>query len=178
MSMAKAGRRAKYCDEKVEQICEVLRKGGTNADAARKAGINVDTFYEWLNSKPDFSDAIKSAKEAYQKWLNNDMLDTAKKSLKELLEGGEYEEVKTEYRMGRDGSPEIAKQTRTKKRVGPNPTAVIFALCNRDPENWQNRVSQEVKGKIETETKGNISLKNVPTELLEQIVDAIDGETE
>ena len=62
------------------------------------------------------------------------------------------------------------------KRVPPSATAIIFALCNRDPEHWQNRVSNDISGKIETENKGaGVSLANVPDSLLSQVIEAING---
>lgn len=167
-----------YTPDRVAKICQAIENGETNATAAKIGGIHVATFCEWQNTKPEFAEAVKRAKAAFEEWQMNGILEDARKSLKTLICGQEYEEIKTEYENDRTGNPRIKKQTRVTKKILPNPTAVIFALCNRDPENWQNRVSQEVKGKIETETKGNISLKNVPTELLEQIVDAIDGGTE
>ena len=88
----------------------------------------------------------------------------------------EYEETKTEYENDKNGNPRIRKQTVVTKRIAPSPTAVIFALCNRDPEHWQNRVAQDITGKLETETKGSgVSLANVPDELLAKVIDAING---
>lgn len=175
--MAQRGRQAKYSPERVEIICSELANGSTVQAATKKAGIHVDTFYDWKNNKPEFSEAVKRAEEQFEEWQMNGILEDAKKSLKTLILGQEYEEVKTEYEQNpKDPTqPRIKRQTRTTKKVLPNPTAVIFALCNRDPEHWQNRVNNELSGKIETETKSNISLANVPDSLLAQVIDAING---
>ena len=61
------------------------------------------------------------------------------------------------------------------KKAAPNPTAIIFALCNRAPGEWSNKHIQELTGKIETETKPGITLANVPDNLLAQVIDAING---
>ncbi len=166
---------AKYNSKTVQKICQYIVQGETNEHAAELAGIHKDTFYTWMKTKPDFSDAVKNAKEEYQKWLHNDILADAERSLKVLVNGTEYEEIKTEYENDSDGNPRIKKQTRVTKKVMPNPTAVIFALVNRDPEHWQNRINNEISGKVETETKQNISLANVPDELLGQLINAING---
>lgn len=170
-------RPTKYTPETTAKIFDALRSGDTNDIAAAKAGINIDTFYEWLKSKPEFSEGVKRSRAEYQEWELNGILADAKKSLKTLIVGCEYEEVKTEYEQDPHDptAPRIKKQTRTTKKVLPNATAVIFALCNRDPEHWQNRVSNELSGKIETEAKTDVSLARVPDELLAQVIDSING---
>ena len=172
--MAKGGRRPIYTPERVAKICEAIERGETNATAAKIGGIAISTFCEWQNSKPEFSEAVKRAKAAFEEWQMNGILEDAKKSLKTLVCGKEYEEVKTEYENDKNGNPRIKKQTRVTKIVLPNPTAVIFALCNRDPEHWQNRISNELSGKITTENKTDISLEKVPDDLLAQVINAIN----
>ena len=61
------------------------------------------------------------------------------------------------------------------KKAAPNATAIIFALCNRAPEEWSNKHIQEISGKLETETKQAVSLASVPDDLLAQVIDAING---
>ena len=171
-----AGRKPKYTPDRVAKICKAIENGETNETAAKIGGISVSTFCEWQATKKEFSEAIKKAREFYEDWQLHGILEDAKKSLKTLICGKEYEEVKTEYENDKNGNPRIKKQTRVTKVVLPNPTAVIFALCNRDPENWKNRVAQDVNGKIDVEQKGTgISLANVPDSLLAQVIDAING---
>ena len=172
---SKRGRRLKYTPERVEKICRAIEAGETNEVAAKLGGISVSTFCEWQASKPDFSEAIKKARERFEEWQMNGILEDARKSLKTLICGQEYEEIKTEYENDKTGNPRIRKQTRVTKKIMPNPTAVIFALCNRDPEHWQNRVTNELSGKIETETKSELSLKNVPDDLLAKVIESING---
>ena len=164
-----------YTPERVKRICDAIERGETNETAAKIGGIAVGTFFRWMDEKSEFKDAIKRAKAAFEDWQLNGILEDAKKSLKTLICGQEYEEIKTEYEDDKAGNPRIKKQTRITKKIMPNPTAVIFALCNRDPEHWQNRVTNEVSGKIETEAKSSVSLSNVPDSLLAQVIDAING---
>ena len=164
-----------YTPERVAKICKAIENGETNETAAKIGGIAVSTFCEWQAKKPEFMEAVKRAKAAFEDWQLNGILDDARKSLKTLICGQEYEEVKTEYENDKNGNPRIRKQTRVTKKVLPNPTAVIFALCNRDPENWSNKHIQELTGKIETESKPGITLANVPDGLLAQVIDAING---
>ena len=165
-----------YTPERVAKICKAIENGETNATAAKIGGIHIATFCEWQNTKPEFAEAVKRAKAAFEDWQMNGILEDARKSLKTLICGQEYEEIKTEYENDKTGNPRIKKQTRVTKKILPNPTAVIFALCNRDPDNWKNRVAQDVNGKIDVEQKGSgVSLVNVPDNLLAQVIDAING---
>ena len=50
----------KYCQEITEQICKSLLELKGRVNAAKEAGINYDTFCEWMK-KPEFSEAIKKA---------------------------------------------------------------------------------------------------------------------
>lgn len=172
--MAKRGRQPMYTPDRVKRICDAIERGETNETAAKIGGIHVSTFCEWQNSKPEFSEAVKRAKAAFEDWQMNGILEDARKSLKTLVCGQEYEEIKTEYENDKSGNPRIRKQTRVTKKILPNPTAVIFALCNRDPEHWQNRVNNEITGKIDTDSKQELSLKHVPDDLLAQVIDAIN----
>lgn len=164
-----------YTPERVKIICDALARGETQETAYKLAGIVADTYYRWLKEYSEFSESVKKAQAAFQDWQMNGILEDARKSLKTLICGQEYEEIKTEYENDKDGNPRIKKQIRITKKVLPNPTAVIFALCNRDPEHWQNRVNTELSGKVETETKSNVSLANVPDDLLAKVIDAING---
>lgn len=164
-----------YTPERVAKICKAIENGETNAVAAKIGGIHVATFCEWQNTKPEFAEAVKRAKATFEDWQLNGILEDAKKSLKTLICGQEYEEIKTEYENDKNSNPRIRKQIRVTKKVLPNPTAVIFALCNRAPGEWSNRHIQELTGKIETESKPGVTLSNVPDNLLAQVIDAING---
>lgn len=171
--MAKRGRKPMYTPERVKRICDAIERGETNETAARIGGIAVGTFCRWMDEKSEFKDAVKRAKAAFEDWQMNGILEDARKSLKTLVCGQEYEEIKTEYENDSAGHPRIKKQIRITKKILPNATAVIFALCNRDPEHWQNRVNTELSGKVETESKSKISLANVPDSLLAQVIESI-----
>lgn len=164
-----------YTPERVAKICKAIEDGETNAMAAKIGGIAISTFCEWQAEKPEFMEAVKRAKAAFEDWQLNGVLEDAKKSLKTLICGQEYEEVKTEYKSDANGQPVIKSQVRTTKRILPNATAVIFALCNRDPEHWQNRINADVNSKVTAETKTDLSLANVPDDLLAQVIEAING---
>lgn len=51
----------KYGKEITDELCKFFRQGSNREDAATMVGISKETFYQWLNHKPDFADAIKKA---------------------------------------------------------------------------------------------------------------------
>lgn len=61
--MAKRGTRGKYTPERVKIICDAIRSLKGRLGSAKEAGIHYDTFCEWYNKKPEFTDAIKRAEE-------------------------------------------------------------------------------------------------------------------
>ena len=169
-------RPTKYTPERVKKICDAIERGETLERAAQLGGITYKTVNEWMNTKSEFGDAVKRAQQAYEDWEYKQLLSDAKKSLKSLILGIEYEETKTTYEPDprNPANPRIKSQVVTTKRIPPNATALIFALCNRDPEHWQQKVTNEVTGKVTTDSEPVISLKKVPTELLEQLADALN----
>lgn len=56
-----AGRRSKYTPETVDKLTQAIRLGATYKLACDYAGIDTSTFYDWRNTKPQFSNAIKLA---------------------------------------------------------------------------------------------------------------------
>lgn len=168
----------KYNIDILNEICGYLREGDTARTAAAKAGIHEDTYYEWIKVHPEFSEAVKRAQAEHKQKEFGEILDSAKKSLKILVEGTEYDEVETEYGTDKNGNVYIKHQKTKKKKILPNPTSVIFALTNRDPENWKNRYSTEQDVKVRGDTETKVSLSKVPDDLLEQVVKAIRGESD
>lgn len=135
---------AKYNKKIVERILELVRTDSyTILEICEKVGISKDTFFDWRNNKPDFSDLLEKANDE----LYDKMLIVAKKSLFKLVEGYTYDERKTITISDKDGNPKIKEQTIIKKTVSPNLGAIIHLQTNKDPANWKNRQNTEVTGK-------------------------------
>ena len=49
--------KGKFNDVK-DDIISYIREGDSNILACKKVGISKSTFYEWLESYPDFSDSL------------------------------------------------------------------------------------------------------------------------
>ena len=141
---------AKYSAELTERICSLLRADSyTIAEICKIVGIAESTFYEWKDSKAEFSEAIKKAQEECRGFFATE----AKKSLLKLVQGFTVEEKRTvtadSGKKSEDGKPivKVKEHTTVTKYVAPNPTAIIFTLTNCDPTNWKNRQSAELTGK-------------------------------
>lgn len=171
----KKGRKPQWTETKVEIMCKAIAAGKSYKDAFTAARVSKATFYAHLANDLDFSNRVKKAEQEYQDWYDSQLVVDCKRSLIELVNGYEWDETTTEHALNKEGKMVEVKKKIVHKKAAPNPTAIIFALCNRDPEHWQNRVNNELSGKIETETKSNISLANVPDSLLAQVIDAING---
>jgi hypothetical protein len=126
--------KGKFNDVK-DDIISYIREGDSNILACKKVGISKETFYTWINDKPDFSDSLKKARKEFRETI----VQTLEQSLWKRAAGYEVEEVKNEYRTLNDGSKVLVKSSKTKKHFPPDTGALIFALINLDPENWKNR---------------------------------------
>jgi hypothetical protein len=135
---------AKYA-EAAPKILEYLEQGMTNDAASEKAGINMATFYSWMNEKSDFHDAVQRAKEV---GTQNAIRDV-EAALLNLAKGVEWEDVRTEYASELNPAtgkyePVIKKQVRTKKCIPANTEAIKFFLTNKAPAEWKNRNEHEI----------------------------------
>ena len=126
--------KGKFNDVK-DDIISCIREGDSNILACKKVGISKSTFYEWLESYPDFSDSLKKARKEFRETI----VQTLEQSLWKRAAGYEVEEVKNEYRTLKDGSKVLVKSSKITKHFPPDIGALIFALTNLDPENWKNK---------------------------------------
>lgn len=168
------GRKSSYTPERVEKIINAIRAGQTYKMAYTSAGVGKDAFYTWINEKAEFAEAVKVAEKEYGEWYASTLVQDCKRSLRDLVLGFEYEETKTERSTGKDGKT-VTKVTTTTKRVPPSATAIIFALSNRDPENWKNRQSTEIDANVKSENVNKPDLSAIPDDLLEQVLNKING---
>ena len=138
----------KYGKEITDKICKLFESDSyTNKEICEIVGITETTYYEWMNVHSEFSESIKSAKEVYQ----SKRLKACENSLNRLIDGYEYEEVTTEFKVAGDAEFQVGSKKVVKKHVAPNLGAIIHYQTNKDPENWKNKQSTEITGKIESE---------------------------
>ena len=171
----KPGRKPQWTDAKVEIIVKAIAAGISYKVSYTSARVGHDSFYRHLRDDSEFSAKVKRAEQDYQEWYDSQLIVDSKRSLLELIRGYEWDETTTESALDKNGKMVEVKKKIVHKKAAPNATAIIFALCNRAPEEWSNKHIQEISGKLETETKQAVSLASVPDDLLAQVIDAING---
>lgn len=159
---------AKYNKEIVKKICEYIRDGDSKKLASKKAGISESTFHEWANTKPEFLEAIKKAKEEFQETITGKLEAT----LWKRAMGYEVTETETEFVRDKEGNPVVKSQKKKVKHIQPDTGALIFALTNVAPDKWVNRQKTEIQSRIET-TEDLSVFEDLPEGLLFEIADKI-----
>ena len=172
----KGGRKYPITPERDTIIHDTLAEGKTYLEAYTKAGISKSTFFKYLESDKNLKDAVKKAEQDFHEYFDKHAVRLCKRSLTELITGYEYDEVTTESYIDPKTQKTVKKEKVAHKKVGPNITAVIFTLCNRDPDNWKNRITNDVNGHLETETNVNIpGLSKLSDETLAKVIDEINA---
>lgn len=164
---------AKYA-EASPLVLKALEDGCTMQEAAERGGISKQTLYEWMNTKPDFSDAVQHARRIG----DQNAVSKVEATLFRLATGYEYEDVRTEYgselnQQTGKMEPVIRKQVRTKRTVPPSTEAIKFFLTNKAPDQWKNRQEHDIPNldilrNLRVERSGNSSSEGLelnPTEI-------------
>lgn len=159
----------KYSEELTNEICQYLREGDSQKVAAMKAGIAEDTFYEWMNTKPEFSESVKKAKEEFRATI----VGKLEASLFKRATGYEFTETEIKYVSDKNGEPRIKGQKTKKKHIVPDTGALIFALSNLAPEKWVNKQRVDTREISKEESELIASLEKVPKEVLCDIADLL-----
>ena len=132
------------------------RQGLSNEQISNNIGIHESTFYRWQSMYSDIREAIKKGKEVVDFEVENALL---KRALG-------YEKEKTLTYLKDDGTGQKTKHVEvTKEHVPPDPTAMIFWLKNRKPNEWNERHNINHTGNINYRT----DFSNITTDELKRI---------
>lgn len=160
---------ARYSKKIVADICSLIEKDSyTIAEICKIVNIAESTFYDWKAKKVEFSEAIKKAQGVFDELI----VSEAKKSLVKLIRGYTAQDKKTVTtdtgKKDIDGKPivKVKEHSVNEKHYQPNTAAVIFALTNRDPDNWKNKYNNEVSGSVAVKSE----LEALSDEELENII--------
>ena len=148
------GRHSKYNPDETPKLAEEYAKElMTDAQIMRRLGISKETFYKWIKTHIDFSDAIKRGKEA----ANAELL----KAMRESAKGYYIEEEETTAILDRDKNPTGFKKTTRKRYIAPSTTMQIFMAKNRMPDEFRdvNRHEVDLRGKINVTTLADLMLE-------------------
>ena len=123
------GRKSKYetnVEPYLDKVREWKRNGATNEQIAERLDISLETFYSYLDEKPDFFDAIKKSKIDFVNELKNNLAEIARKhSLKT-----------TKTYIKEENGKKIKTVEITEKEVDADPAAIQILLKNIDRDNW------------------------------------------
>lgn len=72
-----SGRPSKYDEEYCEKVIDLGKQGLSITQMAFELKIHKDTLYEWKKVHPDFSDAIKKARDYSQAYWENALAKAA-----------------------------------------------------------------------------------------------------
>lgn len=143
-------RPTKYNKEIAKRICSLIEADTyTVAEVCRLVKIAPSTYFDWNERFAEFSYNVKKAKDARMAYF----VAEAKKSLLKKIQGYTVQEQHvTTVGTGRldvNGKeiPKIKERKTIDKEVQPDTAAIIFTLCNGDPEIWKNRQNNEITGK-------------------------------
>lgn len=145
---------------KAEKICEMYESGDVTIESCcGENGITVRTFWNWANLDSDISDRYKKAKGTHGKIGKEGIREKALDGLTRLITGYWIEESETEELYSKTGQLSGRRVKKKNRFIGPNATAVIFALKNTDPVNWNDNTVIDIITEEQTFKIGNQTIK-------------------
>ncbi len=133
-----AGRKTKYQEDFPERVEKLALEGKIDIEIYQALGISNATFYDYQNTYPEFSEALKRGKA-----VQDDKVESA---LRKRAMGYSCPETKPQWVNDKDGGHwEYAELI---KHYPPDPTSMIFWLKNRRPERWREKQEFEHSGSI------------------------------
>jgi len=132
---------------KVEKICELYSlENVTIESCCEEVGIAIRTFRNWCRDNADFAELFKKAKDANAKIGKEGLREKATSALEKAISGFFVEEEETIERFNAGGVKTSTIRTKRKKFINPSTTAIIFALKNVDPANWNDQNAIDLSG--------------------------------
>lgn len=130
--MARPSKYEPVFPETAQKLCKL---GATDVEIADFLGIAVSTLYEWKHLHPEFSEALKTGKEAADERVTRSLYHRAVgytfDAVKIFMPAGATDPVYAPYR----------------EHVPPDATSMIFWLKNRQPDQWRDKSEHEHTGK-------------------------------
>lgn len=174
-------RKGKYTAAMVTEIVKLLEDGNTDSDTYALVGISAETFYNWLETKPEFLEAVTHARgvarqravDAYRSAMKSQQQKTAKEVT--------FTETRLRKSRDKDGNAIDVPYTYTKTTVeksvaelAPDWRAAESYLKRRDPQNWaETYIIKVTPEQLEILKAFGI---NRPSDAFEQLIQKLDAE--
>lgn len=155
-----AGRPSKWDDRFITVARKACELGATDLELGEMLGVSERTIQTWRAEKPEFAEALKVGKAPAD--------DRVRRGLYQRAVGYSYESTKIFMPAGAS-EPVYAPFV---EHVPPDPTAAIFWLKNRLPDEWRDRKAVEHSGP----DGGPINFANLPDEELTARIKTLHAE--
>lgn len=134
----KRGRPSDYKPEYAEEAEKLYMTGKTDEQVAEYFKVSDSTLRRWVKDNKEFRQARKRGRDA-------DM--NVERSLYERAMGYSHPEEKI---FCSDGE---VTRVQTMRHYPPDPTAMIFWLKNRRPEQWRDKMQADLSGNVQVTIK-------------------------
>lgn len=128
-------------EEKLNQIKSWKGEGISHEQLAERIGINRTTLYSWISKYPEIAQVVKEGQERTVQYIEN--------ALMRKINGYTLRDTKRYKTTDKDGNV-VERIEVTEKEVGPDTTAIIFALKTKDPERWNEKITMEHSGRVDS----------------------------
>ncbi|NHN34697.1 transposase [Paenibacillus agricola] len=150
---------------RLAEIQQWFQEGVDSGVIVKNLGIAPATWYEYIDKHPMLAELVK--------WSKSVIISHVETSLLKAATGYEYEEIKTIIEEDKNGK----KKTRiekVKRHQPPNPTAMIFYLKNRAPNEWNDRREIIIDTKAAELERKQLFLQMIDADAIEAEYEAIE----
>lgn len=128
-------------EDKLTQIKSWKGEGISHEELAQRIGINRTTLYAWIHRCPEIAQAIEDGQQRTVQYIEN--------ALMKKINGYTLRDTKRYKTTDKDGNT-VERIEVTEKEVGPDTTAIIYALKVKDPERWNEKIRMEHTGRVDS----------------------------
>jgi len=130
-----------------KKICDDYGSNDVTIDSVcEQHGIAPRTFTYWIDQFAEVAELYKIAKDKNSKVHKMVMREKALNGLQRFLTGWSVEESETEEMKNGKGKVVMTKTKKKNKFIPPSTTAIIFALKNIDPAQWNEDMTIDFGG--------------------------------
>ncbi|MEI6100825.1 MAG: hypothetical protein WCP73_03210 [Eubacteriales bacterium] len=133
-------------EPKLKLIACWARRGVIDKDIAKKLDVAYSTFRDYAKEHTELKEALRDAKEVADTTVESSLFDTATGFTKTIKKAYKVKTVK--YRPNGTKLKETEEVIYADEEIyiEPNPTAQIYWLSNRMPEDWKNKREDTLVG--------------------------------
>jgi len=155
----KGGRKIKYNENFPKAAYELAKEGYLNKDIAKKLGISEETFYQYINQFPEFSESLKRGQPLAIQQVENSLFREAT--------GYEFTERHEEVSIDSEGNAKPVSVKTIVKWMRPQASTIFFFLTNRAKQDWSNQQNIKINGTITNRDYKDLTVEELDKKILE-----------